>query len=124
VGASAKYADETLVASFSNFGQKSVDVFAPGYRILSTTPGNTYGSKSGTSMAAPVVSGVAALVWSRYPDLSVKELKAMLMGESKIYPELLVKKPSSPEDLVPFSTLSISGSVVDAEAIFAELETR
>ncbi|MEZ9336472.1 S8 family peptidase [Vibrio splendidus] len=124
VGASAKYADETLVASFSNFGQKSVDVFAPGYRILSTTPGNTYGSKSGTSMAAPVVSGVAALVWSRYPDLSVKDLKAMLMSESKIYPELLVKKPSSPEDLVPFSTLSISGSVVDAEAIFAELETR
>ncbi|MEZ9417664.1 S8 family serine peptidase, partial [Vibrio sp. 10N.286.49.E1] len=90
----------------------------------STTPGNTYGSKSGTSMAAPVVSGVAALVWSRYPDLSVKDLKAMLMSESKIYPELLVKKPSSPEDLVPFSTLSISGSVVDAEAIFAELETR
>ncbi|MEZ9549513.1 S8 family peptidase [Vibrio crassostreae] len=124
VGASAKYADETLVASFSNFGQKSVDVFAPGYRILSTTPGNTYGSKSGTSMAAPVVSGVAALVWSRYPDLSVKELKAMLMGESKVYPELLVKKPSSPEDLVPFNTLSISGSIVDAEAIFAELETR
>lgn len=124
VGASAKYADETLVASFSNFGQKSVDVFAPGYRILSTTPGNTYGSKSGTSMAAPVVSGVAALVWSRYPDLSVKELKAMLMEDSKVYPELLVKKPSSPEDLVPFSTLSISGSVVDAEAIFAELEAR
>lgn len=124
VGASAKYADETLVASFSNFGQKSVDVFAPGYRILSTTPGNTYSSKSGTSMAAPVVSGVAALVWSRYPDLSVKELKAMLMGDSKVYPELLVKKPSSPEDLVPFSTLSISGSVVDAEAIFAELKTR
>ncbi|MEZ8037885.1 S8 family peptidase [Vibrio crassostreae] len=124
VGASAKYADETLVASFSNFGQKSVDVFAPGYRILSTTPGNTYGSKSGTSMAAPVVSGVAALVWSRYPDLSVKELKAMLMGESKVYPELLVKKPSSPEDLVPFNTLSISGSIVDAEAIFAELENR
>ncbi|PTO98002.1 protease [Vibrio sp. 10N.286.45.A3] len=124
VGASAKYADETLVASFSNFGQKSVDVFAPGYRILSTTPGNTYGSKSGTSMAAPVVSGVAALVWSRHPDLSVKELKAMLMGESKVYPELLVKKPSSPEDLVPFNTLSISGSIVDAEAIFAELENR
>ena len=83
---SAKYADETLVASFSNFGQKSVDVFAPGYRILSTTPGNTYGSKSGTSMAAPVVSGVAALVWSRYPDLSVKELKAMLMGGIKSLP--------------------------------------
>ncbi|WP_373943549.1 S8 family peptidase [Vibrio chagasii] len=124
VGASAKYADQSLVASFSNFGQESVDVFAPGYRILSTTPGNTYGSKSGTSMAAPVVSGIAALVWSRYPDLTVKELKSLLMNESKAYPELLVKKPSSPTDLVPFTTLSISGSVVDAEAIFTELETR
>jgi subtilisin family serine protease len=75
-------------------------------------------------MAAPVVSGIAALVWSRYPDLSVKELKSLLMNESKVYPELLVKKPSSPTDLVPFNTLSISGSVVDAEAIFIELETR
>lgn len=124
VGASAKYIDEALVASFSNFGHESVDVFAPGYRILSTTPGNTYGSKSGTSMAAPVVSGIAALVWSRYPDLSVKELKAMLMEHSKTYPEQLVQKPSSPEDLVPFNTLSISGGIVDAEAIFAEIATR
>jgi len=124
VGASAKYADDSMVASFSNFGQETVDVFAPGYRVLSSTPDNNYAAYSGTSMAAPVVSGVAALVWSHYPELSAKELKALLMSKSRTYPELLVKKPSSPQDLVPFSTLSISGGIVDAEAIFEELASR
>lgn len=124
VGASAKYADDSMVASFSNFGQETVDVFAPGYRVLSSTPGDNYAAYSGTSMAAPVVSGVAALVWSHYPDLSAQELKQLLMTQSRTYPELLVKKPSSPEDLVPFSSLSISGGIVDAEVIFAELESR
>ncbi|BDU39333.1 S8 family peptidase [Vibrio nigripulchritudo] len=121
VGASDKAADENLVTFFSSFGQKSVDIFAPGYRVLSTTPDNTYAAYSGTSMAAPVVSGVAALVWSRYPDLSATQLKRLLMKHSTAYPGLLVKKPSSPEVLVPFSTLSISGGVVNAEAIFADL---
>ncbi|EDP59702.1 S8 family peptidase [Vibrio sp. AND4] len=121
VGASAQYADEKLVARFSNFGQNSVDIFAPGYRILSTTPDNTYASLSGTSMAAPVVSGVAALVWSNYPDLTATELKSLLMEESRLYSGLLVKKPSSPSDLVPFETVSISGGIVDAEAIFSSL---
>ncbi|OAN11375.1 protease [Photobacterium jeanii] len=124
VGASGKYADDAMVASFSNFGQETVDVFAPGYRVLSSTPGNTYAAYSGTSMAAPVVSGVAALVWSHYPDLTAQELKQLLMTQSRTYPELLVKKPSSPTELVPFSTLSISGGIVDAEAIFAKLENR
>ncbi|AUI87768.1 protease [Vibrio azureus] len=121
VGASAKYADEKLVARFSNFGQTSVDIFAPGYRILSTTPDNTYESLSGTSMAAPVVSGVAALVWSHHPDLTATELKSVLMDQARPYADLLVKKPSSPEQLVPFETLSISGGIVDAEAIFSSL---
>ncbi|GLT19181.1 peptidase S8 [Vibrio zhanjiangensis] len=124
IGASAKYADDSLVASFSNYGQETVDVFAPGYRILSSTPDNTYSTYSGTSMAAPVVSGVAAMVWSHYPDLTAVELKELLMSKARIYPELLVKNPTSPEDLVPFSSMSISGGVVDAEAIFDELQSR
>ncbi|MCG7488331.1 S8 family peptidase [Vibrio sp. Of14-4] len=124
IGASAKYADDALVASFSNYGQETVDVFAPGYRVLSSTPDNTYSTYSGTSMAAPVVSGVAAMVWSHYPDLSAVELKELLMTKARTYPELLVKNPTTPEDLVPFSTLSISGGVVDAEAIFDELQSR
>ncbi|CAM3782353.1 S8 family peptidase [Vibrio aquimaris] len=124
IGASAKYADDALVASFSNYGQETVDVFAPGHRVLSSTPDNTYSTYSGTSMATPVVSGVAAMVWSHYPDLSAVELKELLMSKARTYPELLVKNPTTPEDLVPFSTLSISGGVVDAEAIFDELQSR
>ncbi|MBF4257396.1 S8 family peptidase [Vibrio anguillarum] len=124
VGASAKYANEDFVASFSNYGQKSVDIFAPGYRILSSTPGNNYATYSGTSMAAPVVSGVAAMVWSRYPELSAVELKALLLDSARRYPELLVKKPSSPETFVPFSALSISGGMVDAEAAFETIASK
>ncbi|ENM3766754.1 S8 family peptidase [Vibrio cholerae] len=121
VGASAKYSNEELVASFSNYGQQSVDIFAPGHRILSSTPGNSYATYSGTSMAAPVVSGVAALLWSHYPDLSARELKKILLSTARVYPELLVKNPSAPERLVPFSSLSSSGGIVDAEAAFAAL---
>ena len=121
IGASAQYADETLVASFSNFGQQSVDVFAPGSRVLSSTPNNTYAAYSGTSMAAPVVSGVAAMAWSYSPSLKAVELKNLLMDTSTQYPSLLVKKPSEPVSLVPFSELSISGGIVNAETLFNEL---
>lgn len=56
--------DHDTRASFSNFGAKSVDLAAPGANILSTLPGSTYGSYSGTSIATPHVAGVAALVKS------------------------------------------------------------
>ena len=52
---------------FSNWGRKSVDVAAPGSSILSTIPHNRYGYKSGTSMATPHVSGLAGLIWAKYP---------------------------------------------------------
>jgi len=66
-------------ATFSNYGKDNVDLFAPGVDIYSTIPGSKYASFSGTSMASPVTAGVAALVWSYYPELSMKELKSCLI---------------------------------------------
>ncbi len=70
------------LASFSNFGVKSVAIAAPGVEILSTWLGNAYEEKSGTSMATPVVSGVAALVLAENPRMSVDELRKKLMAST------------------------------------------
>jgi len=68
------------IASFSNWGATSVDLAAPGVGILSTTPGNTYATFNGTSMATPHVSGVAALLKSADPSLTTNEIKQRLLG--------------------------------------------
>jgi serine protease len=68
------------ISSFSNFGATSVDLGAPGSEILSTTPGNTYSTFSGTSMATPHVTGAAALLLSINGSLTVAELKDILMS--------------------------------------------
>ncbi len=69
-----------LVASYSNYGKINVDVFAPGTDIYSTYPNNTYEYSPGTSMAAPAVAGVAALILSQYPNLSAKQVKKIILN--------------------------------------------
>jgi subtilisin family serine protease len=76
------------LASFSNYGKKSVHVAAPGVNIYSSVLGNGYDSWSGTSMATPHVSGVAALLASHEPNLTAIELKERLMGTVKTLPNL------------------------------------
>jgi len=71
--------DDDLLASFSNFGTDWVDLAAPGVSVVSSTPGNTYASKSGTSMATPHVSGVAALLMSQAPSMTIDEVKAQIL---------------------------------------------
>lgn len=67
-------------ASFSNWGQRTVHIFAPGVRIYSTVQGNKYKNMSGTSMACPHVSGVAGLLWANEPNLTYLEVKERLMN--------------------------------------------
>jgi subtilisin family serine protease len=76
------------LASFSNYGAKSVHIAAPGAEILSTWLNGTFEEHSGTSMATPEVVGVAALVLSVDPDLSVKELRQRLMDATDPLPAL------------------------------------
>jgi len=69
----------TLLTDFSNFGPSIVDVLAPGEKIYSTVPGaNNHGFLQGTSMAAPIVSHIAALIRSYYPSLSALEVKKII----------------------------------------------
>ncbi|WGH74716.1 S8 family peptidase [Tenacibaculum tangerinum] len=119
VGAmSAKY-NEELPASFSNYGKKNVDVFAPGVQVYSTTPDNEYKKLDGTSFASPATAGVAALVRSYYPELTASQVKHIVMNSgTKI--DLEVNKPGTGARYgtapvkVPFSELSVSGRVVNA----------
>ena len=82
VGASSNLLNEEVAAIFSNYGQKYVDLFAPGVNIISADTTNTYSMNDGTSLAAPVVSGIAALVLSYYPDLEPEELIDILMSST------------------------------------------
>jgi subtilisin family serine protease len=118
IGASASGINNELVAPFSNYGKKSVDLFAPGVDIYSTTPGNTYKNESGTSMASPTTTGVAALLMSYFPDLSYTEVKEILRQSTRKFDNLKVKKPGSKDEEIEFSELSSTGGLVNAyEAI-------
>ncbi len=68
------------LASFSNFGLTSVDAAAPGIGVYSTLPGNRYGTANGTSMAAPHVTGTAALIWASQPDATVQEVRKAILN--------------------------------------------
>jgi subtilisin family serine protease len=114
VGASSWKGGSDLAAEFSNYGQTQVDLFAPGVDILSSVPGDKYERDSGTSMAAPVVTGVAALVMSYYPELSAYDVKRILLNSATRHPDQLVRRPGSKSDKVPFGTLSVTGGIVNA----------
>ncbi|MCY7360994.1 MAG: S8 family serine peptidase [Ignavibacteria bacterium] len=101
-----------LAAPFSNYSKEVVDIFAPGVQINSTIPNNKYKYESGTSMAAPVVTGVAAVLKSYFPQLTAAQLKDIILSSSRQYEGLKVKiKDKSAKEL--FSNLSKSGGVVD-----------
>lgn len=104
---------ENLAAPFSNYGQLEVDVFAPGMAIYSTIPGNQYQDAQGTSMASPVVAGVATVIRSYFPSLTAAQVREVIMASS-VKKSVQVKKPGS-DEMVNFSDLSRTGGIVSLE---------
>ncbi len=103
----------SLTAGFSNYGKKEVDVFAPGVKIYATVPGgNTYQNQQGTSMASPVVAGLAALILEYYPNLTPQQVKYVIEKSSQ-KPGIKVKDPGTGEE-VWLSDLSRFGGIVNA----------
>ncbi len=107
-----KYGSE-MVASYSNFGKINVDVFAPGSHIYSTMPENNYEFQDGTSMAAPMVSGVAALIRSYYPKLKASDVKRILI-ESGLSSNATVILSGDASKSKTFDKVSKSGKIVNA----------
>lgn len=113
VGASTWQKGKKITASFSNFGKNKVHVFAPGYEINSCTPGSAYEAQSGTSMAAPVTSGVAAMLRSYYPQLTAQQTKEIIMQSVVVYKKKVLV-PGSSKHKVKLSELCQSGGIVNA----------
>ena len=87
------------IASFSNYGAKSVSIFAPGVNVISTLPNGQYGYKSGTSMAAPEVTGAAALVWATRPEWTYQQVVAQLLNTATRLSSLTGKTQSGRLDV-------------------------
>ena len=106
-----KYGKE-MVATFSNYGATSVDLFSPGVKIWSTTPLDTYEYLQGTSMASPNVAGVAAMIRSYYPKLSAKQVKQVLM-DSGLHTSTPVIVGGEESNIQPFDAISKSGNTAN-----------
>jgi len=113
VGATGRKKGKHLVASFSNYGRHTLDIFAPGEDIYSTLPGNKYHEDSGTSMAAPVVAGIGALIREYFPDMKAKDIKALLLRTVSTQDEDVIV-PGTENLRKPLKEISVSGGVVNA----------
>lgn len=113
VAASGQRDNERLAAYFTNYGQKTVDVFAPGIDIEACTLNNKSEAESGTSIAAPVVSGIAAVIKSYYPFLTGQQIREIIMASVYIPRTENVILPGTRDQKVKFGNLSVSGGIVN-----------
>ncbi|RIW18449.1 peptidase S8 [Algoriphagus lacus] len=112
VGALTSAFGPEMIASFSNYGKQNVDIFAPGDAIFSTMPGNDYDFQGGTSMAAPAIAGVAALIRSYYPQLTAVQVKQIIM-QSGITPQIKVVVGGSEGEEKSLSEISKTGKIAN-----------
>ncbi|MBR9844629.1 MAG: S8 family serine peptidase [Algicola sp.] len=112
VGALTPRYGSGMVADYSNFGKNNVDIFAPGSEIYSAMPENEYKLQNGTSMSAPNVSGVAALIRSYYPSLTASQVKQIIMDSGlPIDTKVVVGEAREIKNL---TEISKSGKIVNA----------
>ena len=119
VGALNYQFNKNLVAEFSNYGKRNVDVFAPGVKIYATVPESKYQFLQGTSMASPEVAGVAALLRSYFPSLTAAQVKKIIMDSGvKVNMSVYVGEDKGDGKKRPeknFSELSTTGTIVNAK---------
>ncbi len=120
VGASSYKKGKNMIASFSNYSCKRVDLFAPGVDIYSTIPDNKYINESGTSMASPATAGVAALIREYFPELKANEVRDVLIKTAVPY-KRKVKVPGSKKDKMKLKELCISAGFINANNAVKEL---
>lgn len=112
VGALTSQFGEGMIAVFSNYGKENVDIFAPGDQIYSTMPGDSYEFQGGTSMAAPAVAGLAAMIRSYFPDLTAAQVKQVIM-DSGISPSVKVQVGGQEGPEKSFTEISKSGKIAN-----------
>ncbi len=118
VGASGYKLDENIIASFSNYGKKSVDVFAPGLKVYTTKEYSKFGFSRGTSLAAPMVSGLAGLLLTHFPELSAKDLKKIIMESGNTFDIPVNVMDNGDKKSISFKELSKSGKIINAYNAF------
>jgi subtilisin family serine protease len=114
IGASTKNAKEKLPSSFSNYGKRGVEVFAPGSEIYNAVPQSEYMILQGTSMACPMVSGVAAMLKSYFPEMTMKEISDVMLSTATSYKGVNQIHPETKE-LTDFADLSVVGGVINVK---------
>lgn len=102
-----------LAAEFSNYGDQFVDVYAPGADIFSTVPQSEYDIYDGTSMACPMVSGLAALLKSYFPSLTMFQIKDIILSSVQDVSTNETPLPGDPEKVATFADLCVTGGIVN-----------
>lgn len=116
VGASGWQALDSLAATFSNYGSAEVDVFAPGVAIMAAAPDDEYHPSDGTSLAAPVVSGIAGLLLAYFPTLDAAAVRRLILDTATDVADQIVVRPGDEGGDVRFGDLSVTGGIVNAAA--------
>lgn len=122
ISASSMRKSSSIVADFTNYGQNSVDLFAPGVEIFSTISNNQYVSYSGTSMSTAIVSAIAASLWGSYKEASAKDIKEAIIAGARKYEELMVYKPRIGK--IKFANLAKNPSIANLYLSMQYLEKK